>query len=424
MKDRRRSVSKRVLGQSPVRRCRSSGMNLMELLAVLAIIGGFLFGALIGAEYGIIWCLVGMIAGSFAAFFGIVLLVFILDSPFMLFRLVKRLREPAVTVCTCGRSANGGGSEAGTLRADEDGPTATRRLSELEGYSPSPTGASVKTEDLRSRLKAGTLSEERVALAACLGHEAASALGVGTCEEKLQYSHRAKFPKDMRRVLRSGLPPRLIVAWTLACAERALAVFDAEYHQNKIPGTAFDSAVIVLLENNRDAAAVCKETTSNYYLAKRDGCRVVERDFWDRFWGRTSPGQHAAQAVLIGARGAATFCEPSGLWAVYSYGDIAGAYATPQNRCDWAQPCWYAESTAWYAALAGEDQEAEYTWQRELLADMILRWETWDADREAWRRRVEDEWIPRVLSDLHKVRFNVAKFAKRIRQELVPWDMG
>lgn len=57
----------------------------------------------------------------------------------------------------------------------------------------------------------------------------------------------------------------------------------------------------------------------------------------------------------------------------------------------------------------------------EELARMILGWERWDADREAWRIHVEEEWIPRVIEKVKEVRFDVPAYVQLIRKELIPW---
>ncbi len=60
-------------------------------------------------------------------------------------------------------------------------------------------------------------------------------------------------------------------------------------------------------------------------------------------------------------------------------------------------------------------------WQRALLAEMVLRWETWVEDRAAWEASVEQVWIPRVERGLAGGRIDVSSYVERIRRELVPW---
>ncbi|HWI57104.1 MAG TPA: hypothetical protein VNZ22_07745, partial [Bacillota bacterium] len=76
---------------------------------------------------------------------------------------------------------------------------------------------------------------ERIALAVRLGHPAARALGIAPREPLIHYEHWAKLPEDLRAALRSGLPPRLCLVWSLACAERILPVFEREFHLDTRP---------------------------------------------------------------------------------------------------------------------------------------------------------------------------------------------
>jgi hypothetical protein len=127
------------------------------------------------------------------------------------------------------------------------------------------------------------------------------------------------------------------------------------------------------------------------------------------------------EAIQTMVRSAADFVEPSRLWAVYPPGDIANGYETPENRCAWSNPCFHAEDIAHEAAKAADNQEAEFQWQHEALARLILSWERWDEDRQEWQQRVEAEWIPRVLTELKNTRFNVPAYVARLRQEWIPW---
>ena len=52
---------------------------------------------------------------------------------------------------------------------------------------------------------------------------------------------------------------------------------------------------------------------------------------------------------------------------------------------------------------------------------MIIGWERWAEDRESWRVRVEEEWIPKVLANHKELPFNASRYVKRIREQLVPW---
>ena len=139
----------------------------------------------------------------------------------------------------------------------------------------------------------------------------------------------------------------------------------------------------------------------------------------ERFWGRPSRGEQAARGVFRLARAVSDFAEPSYLWAVYASGDIANAYATPRSRCDRSQPAFNAEAVVGDCTKVASDPESERQWQREELARLILNWERWDEDREAWRVRVERDWIPRVEETV--MRFDVAAYTEEIRKKLVPW---
>lgn len=228
-------------------------------------------------------------------------------------------------------------------------------------------------------------------------------------------------PKDMRKTLKSGLPPRLCMVWALACAERALPVFEREFHQDTRPRQAFGAAFIFLRDDKADALELCRSFARKFWLAREAGCRVRRRNLKERIMGRPSNGQHAAECLFKLARSVSEFVEPHALWMVFAPGDIGNGYLTPQTRCDWSPPCFHAEDIAYMAAEAAPSKEAEFQWQREELARMILGWERWAEDREAWRVRVDEEWIPKIQSVAKDLPFKTPPYIERIRKELVPW---
>ena len=87
-----------------------------------------------------------------------------------------------------------------------------------------------------------------------------------------------------------------------------------------------------------------------------------------------------------------------------------------------SQPLHNATHAAGFAAQAAEDPAAESAFQRALLADMILGWESWDADRDSWRMHREKEWIPLIRLALVPPPFDVDAYISKVRCELVPWE--
>src|SRR5262249_7437344 len=157
---------------------------------------------------------------------------------------------------------------------------------------------------------------------------------------------------------------------------------------------------MALGDNTRESIAALEEEWKRlrWQPGDRDvgGCRVLHRTFWQRFRGDKSPGELASGALFTFAADAISLLEPSRLWDVYPRGDMSRAYLTAHNRCEWTAPSFMAETIAFKASRAFAAPDEEFSRQRSDLARMILAWEHWDEDREVWRRRLEDEWIPKI----------------------------
>ena len=394
------------------RRSRRAGVTLIEMGCCLIVAGGaatgLLIGARIGARYGVLGAIACLFLGLVAGIAAPLAAMFVVVSFASLVAGIGRLLQPASLRCTCGR---------GSAPPDTEGVLAGVRLPIGEG----PLDVEISsTAEIESRLAQGRLDRERVRLAASLGHEASMRLNLGEAPKPLlSYSHDAKLPADLRGALRSGLPPRLLVAWSLACGGRALRAFEEEYHEEKRPREAWEAALAALLDPGAESLARLGKRIE-FYGFWNTGCRVLRRTALERFRGDRSRGELAAEAVWHVATMARTWLEPDSLWVVYPAGSQSDSYATPERRCAWAQPAYVAEGVSECSARAGETAEAEHAWQRALLAEMILRWETWDEDRASWCARVE-EWIPRAERELTGARFDVPSYLERIRREMVPW---
>ena len=225
----------------------------------------------------------------------------------------------------------------------------------------------------------------------------------------------------------------MCLTWAVACVERVLPLFDAEFHQDTRHRQRFGAAMLLLREGDPQALQLCGAVRGTVDAA---GCRILHRGLWERVRDPSSPGERAMHAVGRLTQAAVASVEPRGLWAVYPAGDIANGYETPQNRCLWNLPWWQAEQVAFDAAQATGNRKQEFQWQRETLARLILTWPTWHEDRSAWQSRVDGEWVPKVLQVLEAVvaqaqppwtsaiHFNVPAYAERIRREFVPWRVA
>ncbi len=385
-------------------------MNLIDLMVIIFLgLGGWLglqLGIEVGRRHGGLWGLAGAVIGGAGGCFGVLAILFLVVCFVSLIAGIFRLCQPAERTCTCGRGPSPFVSNPVGSRLAAAGGFAAVEMMRREGL-----------EGLREWVERGGFDPARVSLAASLGHAAASALSKGPPREPLiRYWTRAKTPADLRRALRSGLPPRMIAAWALACGERALAVFESEFHQERRPREAWDAAVRVL--SGPDTPVPIEPRR---WWEWKDGCRVFRRTAWERFCGRRTRGELAADAVSWAVRCAEVYAEPRSLWTSHAQHTMEDGYDSVESRCSTAQPGVAAEYASEAAAIASEDPAAEYAWQRALLADMILGWEPWEGDRDAWRRRVEDEWIPRIERELKTTRFKVPEFVERVRRELAPW---
>ncbi len=400
---------------------------VVVLFVVLA--GAALGNHLYGGES--LWLRAGAVAlGGIGGVVGLALVITLITAPFYLLGALRRVREPADFVCRCPKTPTGKldrspgaasiilvSRSRESARALEEGLRAAEWL-ELAPLRRPLDGLTIP--DLRREVAAGSLTEERVALASALGDAAATALDVEPREPSLRRPSSA-VPKEVQLALRSGLPPRLCCVWALSSAERLLSILEAEFHQDMRPRQALGAAVLLLRDEDADAAELLRSKPFSVWRTQDAGCRVVHRSFADRFWGRTSNGERAGRALFQFARAVADYAEPRHLWMSFARSDIAHAYATPRVRCDLSQPAFRFGNFAYGAASAFLDPEAERRRQREELARLVLEWETWDEDREAWRTRVEDEWIPRVERTLSEVPFDVAAYVEEIRTSLVPW---
>jgi hypothetical protein len=203
--------------------------------------------------------------------------------------------------------------------------------------------------------------------------------------------------------------------------ERALPVFEKEFHQDTRPRQILGAAHMILQDGNAEAVSLCRILSQATWAPEYYGCRVVHRDLWRRVMDVPTPGHHAALTAYSLSQLAFQYVSPDRLWRVYAPGDVQSYYETPENRILYSQPGWYAEGAAGYAAQAGVDKETEFQWQRDTLARMILGWDRWDEDREAWRARLDGEWIPLIRERLKDVKFDVPAYIKMVRSKLVPW---
>jgi hypothetical protein len=401
-------------------------ITLIEMLTFMAVLTGIFLGAGKGAEvtraHGTSARVCGIVLGAIAGGTGVVA-AFLL--PFYLINMVRRALQPADFVCHC-RESNAPIPEhlLPQTSIQHQAVAESRRLAEWPEFAELHTKDVVTEDSLRSRVAEGSLSMERVAIAACLGVPGARALTGGTVNAVLNYKHWARLPADIQATMRSGLPPRLCMVWALSCAERVLPVFEREFHQDTRPRQYFGAALMVVRDGDTDALEILQPKQPVAWRSARDrGCRVLHRGLKERIKGGSTKGEHASGSVFRLASGAVKFVEPGRLWGFYPPGDIRNGYETPRNRCNWSQPCFAAEDVAYEATLAAKQPETERQWQREELARMILEWERWDEDREAWRVRVDEEWISRVLEEaqLKHFPFNVPEYVERLRRELAPW---
>jgi hypothetical protein len=403
------------------------GITLTEMLVILFVVIGIFWGAItgarIGAEYGIAWIKVcGGIVGAIIGGLGVLFASFLVVMLFSLIGMIQRIMEPADLVCRCQKL---GTPTPEHLIADtpikQEAIAESWKLMEWPEFARIRSAEPLTAEILRARLAEGTLSEERITLAASLGDTAATALGTPPIEPVLRFKGWVTMPKDIQKALRSGLPPRLCIAWALSCVERVLLTFEREFHQDTRRRQVLGAVLMVLRENNSDAIELCKTFLHTGGDISNSGCRVLHRDLKERMKGKRSLGERAAHAVYLLARATSKFLEPDELWTIFSHNSQSDICATPQTRCDWSGPWYRAEDIAHEASQATTQLEAEYQWQREELIRMILSWERWDEDRLAWQKRVEEEWIPKVQARDKEFRFKIPPYVELIRKQLIPW---
>lgn len=142
---------------------------------------------------------------------------------------------------------------------------------------------------------------------------------------------------------------------------------------------------------------------------------------WDRLTGRPTAGQCAAEAAFELPRAVFVYLEPEPLWASPPRGDIGRAYLTPKSRCDWSQPWLKVKEAAALARRAAADPSAELQWQRDALANLALDTPRWNADREQWRARVDECWVPRIRARVKDPGFDLEQYIDRVRNEFVRW---
>src|SRR4029078_3255258 len=99
---------------------------------------------------------------------------------------------------------------------------------------------------------------------------------------------------------------------------------------------------------------------------------ALTRSVADRILNLPSRDECASTAVHRFSASVADYIEPATLWRVYSSGDIANAYMTSRNRCEWTLPSHNAEDVALNAGQAAPSPEEEFARQRTELARMML----------------------------------------------------
>ncbi len=403
-------------------RAHEGGWTLVELLGWVCVLSGVLSCAALGCKWGAAhgtWIRIG--CGVLGAIIGGAAGYSLIVVPLWLCGAIGRVLEPADLVCRCRLGDSAPAHLTPNTGIEITAVAESRRLAEWPELARIRQREPDSEAGLRARLASAPEFSERIALAAQLGDAAARAVGIARSTPVLHFADSRRLPKSLREVLRSGLPPRLYFVWALLCTERVLPAFEREFHQDTRPRQALGAAALLLREGRHEALELCRTRLEFWYPSDAD-CRVLHRDLWTRIRGSLSQGMESFWAFKELARLAADFIEPRALWAKYSPGHIANAYETPRNRCMWSHPRFHAEEVAYHAARASGALEDEYQWQRAELARMILGWERWVEDRAEWQRRVEEEWIPRVLYELEGWGlFNVSAYAERIREEFLPW---
>jgi hypothetical protein len=372
------------------------------------------------------WRIGGMILGAVLGGAAAIAAVFVFLLPFEIYAAIRRALEPADLLCRChDPNITAPAHLAPSTALEAEAVTESRRWADWPPIAGLRSDRPPATDALRAQLNSGSLTQERLLPAADLGEPAAAALAAQPINPDAGTLQQRKLPADLRQVLNAGLPPRLCMAWAMTCAARALAVFENEFHQDTRPRQRFGLALMALRgdDNPEIYTRLAALREKGWYLGKPNerGCRVLHRSLAERIRGRRSRGEYASDAVLRFASAVADYVEPATLWRVYSPGDMANAYLTSRNRCEWSLPSHGAEAVAVDAIRAAEAPAEELARQRTELARLILNWKTWDEDREAWRVRIEEKWIPKVKAAAAGLPFEVPAYIEQIRETHVPW---
>ncbi|GEM_PF-3588176 len=443
---------------------RGCGITRIGMLALLLLLGGLCLGTIWGIAQGAGHCVPDRIAvGVLGALVGLILALLVLAEMYIarpVFTILYhgaagllRLLQPTSCVCTCS------GPRQLNLAATDAEIASSTKLREVEGIASVEAALNAGVAGLRARLDEGDMDFARLSLAASLGHPLAIALSPPppahplfrydplaahpwTLSDDLRSGLRAApilpgFPSELSRALQSGLPPRLIVAWTLACAERALVAFETEFHEERRARQAFGAAVLALLDTSTPPESLAASLRGRPWWKWNEGCRVVRRTAWQRFGGAWTPGECAAFSIACALECLANVLEPRVLWTTGVPRGEREVCDSSEHRVLWARPCFLAHLAARDAALvagnphdqfstvdaarASDRQRAEFAWQSRQLADLILGWSRWDEDRDSWQHRVDAEWIPRIYRELRGTRFPLAPYVECVRRELVPW---
>ncbi len=405
------------------------GITLIEMMILLFVLLAAMRGAMMGlshahdAGWGSLAALGCFVLGGILGGLAVILLLVILVLLYEFIAMIARILQPAELQCRCGERSHPvpEGLAPGT-------PLEEKVFQDSRCYpegSPwvQPSGG-FSREEIESRLIRGVLSPERIALAAHLGYTGAGALSSSAVRPILDMDNWPRMPEDVGAALRSGLPPRLCLAWAVECVGHLLPVFEREFHQDTRPGRIVGAAALVLRTENAEALELCRTLYRAGWDVRNAGCRVVRRSLKQRMLRIPSKGQRVARVASDLAWALCNYVEPSRLWAVYEAGSREDCYDNAASRCRWSQPCFRAAHLVCDTAPVYESPEEGWTWQRERLARMILEWERWDEDRAAWKDRVFGEWIPLVRRKVVRARFDIPVYIRQIRETLVPWEKG
>lgn len=402
---------------SPARRRHRRAVTLIEQLLFTFL----LFLGVLGAEAG---SKIGS-HGRFGATVGGVLgfIVGIASVPFAVFlaEVVRRLCQPSQYRCRCARADDPGPRFLRPIT-----PVAQRAIAETARLSDWSELAALKAPErltpelLEDRLARGDLTREQIEIAARLGHPAALAVRAQPFAATPVRRGR-QTQDDIEHALHSGLPPRLCLLWATACVARALPACEREFHQDTRPRQALGAAVLILRDDDPQAKARRKPRAARIWRSRNAGCRVVRRSVWDRLTERATAGENAGEAAFALLRSVYDYLEPDLLWAPPGQYETGGADPRAKSRCERIGPWHRAGEVAGLTRAAADDPLSELQWQRDALAALVLGDTRWCHDREEWRGRVDDRWLPRVRERAHVIGVNLDEYAARVRKELIPW---